>query len=96
MHAFNLAHCYCCPIYVLVITQARVLCLIYMHGAQRQVRVYQTKHECLFYNSFYTSGTLKICPNLKENVQLAYIVTDANCSTDQLKLDTHKCDLTYF
>ena len=25
-------------------------------------------------------GTLKICANLKETVQLVYIVTDANCN----------------
>ena len=27
----------------------------------------------------YTSGTLKICPNLKLTAQLAYIVIDADC-----------------
>ena len=26
----------------------------------------------------YTSGTLKICPNLKENVWLFYLATDAD------------------
>ena len=32
----------------------------------------------------YTSGTLKICLNLKENVQLAYIVTDADYDSGKL------------
>ena len=27
----------------------------------------------------YTSGTLKICPNLKSNAQLVYVVTDTDC-----------------
>ena len=27
---------------------------------------------------FYTSGTLKICPNLQSTAQLAYIVTDTD------------------
>ena len=36
--------------YVIVITQARVLCLIYTHDARGRVRIYQAKHECLCYN----------------------------------------------
>ena len=31
-----------------------------------------------------TSGTLKIHPNLKETVQLVYIVTDADCDGGRL------------
>ena len=48
--------------------------------------IYQAKHKCLCYNYIicYTSGTLKICLNLKENVQLAYIVTDADYDSGKL------------
>ena len=45
-----------------------------VHSALGQVRIYQAKHEYLF----YTSGTLIICPNLKSTAQLAYIVSDAD------------------
>ena len=43
---------------VIVITQARVLCLIYTHDARGRVRIYQAKYECLCYNHFRHSQNL--------------------------------------
>ena len=52
-------------------------------SARGRVHIYQAKHECLCYNQLHP-GTLKICPNLKENAQLAYIVPDADYDSGKL------------
>ena len=74
-------------------TQYMCVCISYNTGKNtlpdiyarlpRRVRIYHAKHECLCYIC-YTSGTLNICPNLKENVQLAYIVTDEDYDSGKL------------
>ena len=56
------------------------ICISYNTGksalrARGRVCIYQAKYECLI---CYTSGTLKICPNLKLISQLTYIITDAD------------------
>ena len=48
------------------------------------VYIRQSMSVCVITNICYTSGTLKICPNLKENVQLAYIVADADYDSGKL------------
>ena len=40
------------------------------------VYIRQSMSVCVITNMLF--GTLKICPSLKENVQLVYIVTDAD------------------
>ena len=61
-----------------------MLCLIYTHNARGQtapddeyVYIKQSTNACVII--CYTSGTLKIYPNLKLTAQVAYIVTDADC-----------------
>ena len=65
-----------------------MLSLIYMHDTRGRTA---PKGECIYIRQStsacvitdirisYTSGTLKICPNLKFTAQLAYIVIDADC-----------------
>ena len=58
------------------------ICMI-LEGAQcpRLVRVYKANQKCLCYNLYVTLPVLlRICPNLKENFWLAYIVTDVDNS----------------
>ena len=66
-------------------TQARVLCLIYTHDARGRaapegecIYIKQSTSACVMTNMLHFRHS-KICPNLKENVQLVYIVTDADC-----------------
>ena len=44
---------------ILVITQAIVLCLIYMHSPSGVVHIYQAKDSCLYYNLYVSFKGLK-------------------------------------
>ena len=71
-----------------------MLCLIYTHDAlghatpraSAYTQIMQNMSAHVITNILcYTSGTLKICPNLKSTVQLAYNTvvtnTDSDCGT---------------
>ena len=67
-----------------------IICISYNIGKSALPDIYVQRSRASAYISgkaqvpvlqliFYTSGTLKICPNLMLTAQLAYIVTDADC-----------------
>lgn len=66
-------------LYVIVITEARVLCLIYAHNC---VYIRQTLSACI-----YSSSTLKICPNLALISLPLYAVTGTSCGCGGSILD---------
>ena len=87
-------------IYVWVITQARVLCLIYTYDAKGEcIFIRQSMSACVITNMWYFwNSTIHL--NLKATAQLAYIVTDADCDYGSLFLTfynvfQHFCDIPY-
>ena len=72
-------------IYVIVITWARGICLIYMpkpEGTGMYIRQIPSAH--VISNIHHFRHSIKICPNLQVTVQLLYIVTDAECDSGML------------
>ena len=66
-------------VYVIVVTQARVLCLIYARSpraAGPRAHISGKARVLVLQLICYTSGSLKICPNLMLIFPSAYIVTD--------------------
>ena len=71
-------------------TQARVLCQIYVHDAQGHavpegecIYIRQSTSACVITNMLHFWHS-KTRPNLKATAQLTYIVTDADCDYGRL------------